>query len=334
MKFKTEHYREPILDADMGGLSSYITKDFLKYRYDNNCETSSEKLEIVITREEFKSAMKKWDLKLFELKPTISVIHNEHLLIVRKQYRDNLCDIEIFGDATLVAESFEYFQKTYNEKSPSIRWVYDNRGEFVKCSLNTTLLPVKEMYPFIEDDSLSDYYDRFMRSNSNILILIGPPGTGKTSFIRGLMNHTRADAVVSYDPQVLESDSLFANFISGDSADYFETYDDMYYSMESFLILEDADLFLSSRTDGNTMMHRFLNISDGIVSSKTKKLIFSTNLPSVGDVDPALVRSGRCFDVLHFRPLNGNELADLNSVFKLDKQFDPSERMVLSDYFS
>jgi hypothetical protein len=33
-------------------------------------------------------------------------------------------------------------------------------------------------------------------------------------------------------------------------------------------------------------------------------MIFSTNLPSIRDVDSALVRPGRCFDILTFDTLN------------------------------
>lgn len=332
-KMKNDFYKEPALDADMGALSPYITKDFLKYRYDNDLETCSEKLEILISRKSFKDLASKWDLKLFEIKSTIIILKNDDLMIAYRQYRDNLSDVEIYGQCDLVKEAYEYFKNSYDEKTPSIRWVHDSKGESVKCSLNTSLLPVIEMYPFINSHSLSGYYDDFMNSNSNILILIGPPGTGKTSFIRGLMNHTRGDAVVSYDPAVLESDTLFAGFISGsDDQYYFE--DDDYMSTETFLILEDADLFLSSRAEGNTMMHRFLNISDGIVSARHKKLIFSTNLPSISDIDTALTRNGRCFDVINFRPLYGPELEKLNQVYQVDKQFNQESRMVLSDFFS
>jgi len=52
------------------------------------------------------------------------------------------------------------------------------------------------------------------------------------------------------------------------------------------------------------MMHRFLNVGDGLVTTRGKKMIFSTNLPSIQDIDPALVRPGRCFDILTFAPLS------------------------------
>ena len=54
-------------------------------------------------------------------------------------------------------------------------------------------------------------------------------------------------------------------------------------------------------------MHKFLNVGDGLVTTRNKKMIFSTNLPSINDIDPALVRPGRCYDILHFAELNQDE---------------------------
>ena len=58
-------------------------------------------------------------------------------------------------------------------------------------------------------------------------------------------------------------------------------------------------------------MHRFLNVGDGLVTTKGKKMIFSTNLPSIRDIDSALVRPGRCFDILTFSALDEAEAAKL-----------------------
>ena len=58
---------------------------------------------------------------------------------------------------------------------------------------------------------------------------------------------------------------------------------------------EDADYILKPRADGNDNLHRFLTIADGVVRSQGRKIIFSTNLPNIGDLDDALIRPGRCF---------------------------------------
>lgn len=329
---RPSYYKEPTVDSDSGAIAPYVVKDFIKSRVDADIETFSEELEISISKEDVAKLAAMWDLKVFEIKNNISILRNDNMLIIRSHYRDNYSEIEIFGSYREVKEARSYFRNNFKGKVPTIKWVFNERGDCVKCGLNTDRLPVVEMYPFLNSDSLADYYDSFMKSSANILVLIGPPGTGKTSFIRGLMNHTNSDAVVSYDTGVLQNDNLFASFMS--NTDEYSWFDDDPTQGESFLVLEDADLLLSSRTDGNTIMHRFLNISDGIVSSPDKKLIFSTNLPSINDIDPALIRRGRCFDIVHFRPLDYQELNTLNNVFKLDRTFDKHEQLVISDYFN
>jgi ATP-dependent 26S proteasome regulatory subunit len=148
------------------------------------------------------------------------------------------------------------------------------------------------MYPFLKGEAVEDFYDRFLESDASILLLIGPPGTGKTTFIRGFLQHTKSSAIVTYDAAILEKDYVFAQFIENDT---------------NVMVMEDADTFLKARSEGNSMMHRFLNVGDGLVTTKGKKLIFSTNLPSIRDVDSALVRPGRCFDILHFDTLTQDE---------------------------
>ncbi len=71
--------------------------------------------------------------------------------------------------------------------------------------------------------------------------------------------------------------------------------------------MEDADHVMKPRADGNDHLHRFLTIADGVVRSQGRKIIFSTNLPNVGDLDEALVRPGRCFARLFVRRLTAAE---------------------------
>jgi hypothetical protein len=184
----------------------------------------------------------------------------------------------------------------FDEVSVYVSWVYHSDMSSITVPVDQTLLPVDEMYPFLNGETLDSYYQRFMESRANILILIGPPGTGKTSFIRGALVASASSAMVTYDQRILSEDRLFANFIESNS---------------STLVIEDADLFLSSRADGNEMMHKFLNVGDGLVTISGKKLIFSTNLPSINDIDEALLRPGRCFDVLHFGELDKSEATKL-----------------------
>ena len=203
-------------------------------------------------------------------------------------------DIKVMGRRDRVAETVTLLSDSLETVSVRVKWVYNAKGESVRLPIRNDNLPTDAFYPALRaSGGLIRYYDRYMESDSNILVLIGPPGTGKTSFIRGLLSHARSDAIISYDTAILSDDEIFADFMS-------ET--------ERFMVLEDADTFLASRgKGGNTIMHKFLNVGDGLLSTKGKKIVFSTNLPSVRDIDEALLRPGRCFDIIRFDRLSPDD---------------------------
>jgi hypothetical protein len=233
---------------------------------------------------------------IIELSESNGIIITEGANFIRYDANSNSITARMYGDAEFNATIAALLQENFEVVTSYIEWVYSSDGNSVNVPLNTERLPMQEMYPFLEEEPLASYYDRFLASQANILLLIGPPGTGKTTFIRGLLAHSNSSAIVTYDSAILEKDYLFARFIEDETG---------------VMVLEDSDNFLKARSDGNTMMHRFLNVGDGLVTTKGKKLIFSTNLPSIRDVDPALVRPGRCFDILNFAPLNGEQAAKL-----------------------
>jgi len=48
-----------------------------------------------------------------------------------------------------------------------------------------------------------------------------------------------------------------------------------------------------------------------VVRAQSRKIIFSTNLPNIGDLDDALIRPGRCFARLTIRELDVSETRNL-----------------------
>jgi len=144
------------------------------------------------------------------------------------------------------------------------------------------------------------FIDRYLASPEAVLVLQGPPGTGKTRLIRAILGEMSrrmpaeemASAMYTGELKALAADELFVKFITG-------THD--------AFVVEDADHLLKPRADGNEHLHRFLTIADGVVRAQGRKIIFSTNLPNVGDLDEALVRPGRCFAHLQVRKLSAAE---------------------------
>ena len=182
------------------------------------------------------------------------------------------------------------------EKLAKIRWWYrdgDGRAkthDFYLPKLETKL--AAEFYPDMGDPY--QFMDEYLSSPASVLLLAGPPGTGKTTWLRHMISEHHLLAHVVYDEGLMQKDTLFQQFLFDKESD--------------IIVIEDADTILSPReSDGNKMMSRFLSISDGLIKLPNKKLVFTTNLSDFNKVDPALLRPGRCHAMVHTRPLNLSE---------------------------
>ena len=182
----------------------------------------------------------------------------------------------------------------------SIDWHFSaGKGELESASIEEMADDVLHdaAYPEIKG-GVRNFITRYLDAAETVLVLQGPPGTGKTRLIRAILGEISrrkgegAECLYTGDMRTLESDGIFVRFITG-------THD--------AFVVEDADHLLKPRADGNQHLHRFLTIADGVVRSQGRKIIFSTNLPNVGDLDEALIRPGRCFARVHVRTLTSAE---------------------------
>jgi hypothetical protein len=181
-----------------------------------------------------------------------------------------------------------------------IDWQFSNsRGTLVSTSFDEIAddVVMDEAYPHL-GAPVAQFIERYLSASETVLILLGPPGMGKTRLVRailGAMSRRKEDsamAMYTADKSALEGDEIFVDFITG---------------LHDAFVIEDADHLLQPRTDGNRNLHRFLMIADGVVRAQNRKIIFTTNLPNIGSIDEALLRPGRCFATIQMRPLAGKE---------------------------
>ncbi len=208
--------------------------------------------------------------------------------------------VDLVGDPASLAAFRSYFLtkiKEYQtkEKVSLLKWNFSSEH-----GVSSKVFQVKKdwvmdrsFYPWIPT-SLDEYYKAYLASKAQILVLYGIPGSGKTSFIRDFGCETGKNLLISYDMKVLTSDRTFVNHLTN--------------SIFNVIVIEDADdLLTSGRGDHNKVISKILNISDGLIKLPKKKLIFTTNLKNVSDIDPAIIRPGRCFDVMEFREMSRTE---------------------------
>lgn len=212
--------------------------------------------------------------------------------------QDDTISVGTYGDLTEAEAVTDWVKENFASVGAMISTAtgLNDRGEPTftgkYMTEESSKLALQAFYPWLSV-SLEDYYKAYMESDESVLVLFGPPGVGKSTFLRSLIMSGNYDTYLAYNKTVVSSPSLIGRFFRSSSA--------------KILAYEDIDNYLKSREDGNTLMSPILNASEGVVKHDHKKIVFSTNLPSINSIDPALMRKGRCFDILQFRELTPEE---------------------------
>lgn len=138
-----------------------------------------------------------------------------------------------------------------------------------------------------------------MKHNSKTCCPDCPDMVGRPAYFLGRPKECKnydssCKAMYTCSAEIIEEGALFIDFLT-------ESYD--------VLVLEDIDNHLRPRSDGNNAMYGLLSSSNGLLVStiNSKKIVLSTNLPGIDKIDEALVRPGRCFNIIQTRKLTWAE---------------------------
>ena len=187
-----------------------------------------------------------------------------------------------------------------------------------KLLKSTDLKDVSDLYyPFLDTKLL---FEQFCTGNENILILLGDAGIGKTKFANCLFKHLMENpSNIPYDKMenIPELDEQHFNICYVKSTDILsmdEFWRGLQKELPDFVVLDDLDYMLTKRDSEvmtsddakkNAFLNQLLSFTDGVQKNKTK-FIITTN-QHFEDVDTALLRKGRLFDILEFRKLKNDE---------------------------
>jgi hypothetical protein len=175
----------------------------------------------------------------------------------------------------------------------------------------------KDYYPYIDTDMM---FDQFFTGPENIFLIVGEPGLGKSKMSTLAIRHAYDNPdKLPYD-KMADSPGLeeqFINIVYVKSVDVLVN--DMFWrkieaDMIDIVVIDDLDYMLTRR-DGevrtaddirkNTFLNQFLSFTDGVVKSRTK-FIITTN-QAFDEIDSALLRKGRLFDIIELRRLHRSE---------------------------
>jgi len=173
------------------------------------------------------------------------------------------------------------------------------------------------------DQTIRDSIDK---EHKGIVILHGEPGTGKTSYIKWLIQSAKKRVI--FLPQNLVNELTSPGFISFV----------MNYCKNSILVIEDAESVLVSRgvissvTETNSAISNILNISDGLLSDIFNIQIIATLNCPLEQIDPALRRKGRIIAEYEFKKLSAKKARKLSQ--KLGHDMPIKEATLLTDIFN
>jgi SpoVK/Ycf46/Vps4 family AAA+-type ATPase len=148
-----------------------------------------------------------------------------------------------------------------------------------------------------------EWITRMSRHPSGLTILFGPPGCGKTSYLRALMTRLLGKAVFYFVP-VSEVEMLSnPRFVS-----FWMKETKRHQKKQKIAILEDAEELLLPRDGGSRdRVSNLLNIADGFLGDHLKLHVLATTNVPIGRLDPAIMRPGRLVGVREFRRLSREE---------------------------
>jgi len=225
-------------------------------------------------------------------------------------------------DKECVDVEFLDFILTKNE--PNIYILNNQYGEFIFSKFSVQL-PKPYDLNLNYGDGFEDISKKIANSlntnHSGLYMFHGPPGTGKSTYIKYLSSILNKDVI--FFPTGLVHNITNPEIINL-----------LVKKQNCVLVLEDAEKAIIKRESSSeaSLVSALLNITDGILGDVLKINVIVTYNCSRTEIDEALLRRGRLKADYSFEPLPKESVERLTKALKLD--IDVKGEMTLADIYN
>lgn len=242
-------------------LDEDIVKDNQKFVLSNGVQISSSKNEIILSSNYYKS-----DFLI------------NYVDTIKKKYKDNLYEPQ---NNTLLI-----FNHIKNHKFEEYNLVTEKNFNNIFFSNKQQLINVLDKFANHLDNP------RLELPQNLGLLFFGPPGCGKTSVIKALAQYTKRHLIMislklMNDPNHLKQ-AICSTIINSKHIQY----------SKSIIVIEDIDTVDVNRTNKDIDIGTLLNVIDGVIETKGRILIITSNHPD--KIDKAILRPGRIDHKIEF----------------------------------
>ena len=244
-------------------------------------------------------------------------------LTIEFEDRDDITEILDYGNK-IYCEN--YLDDDLEDYQTVTMYVYDenyweNNGKKKKRSIDSIYIPKKlknDLVNEFERFESKEYITRLTKlgiTRKKVLMLEGPPGTGKSSLIMSLASKLERDiAYFSFTPEITDT-KLIKSMQNAPN--------------DSIIVLEDIDCLFEERKVNDTNKNcvtfsALLNCLDGLICRDGMIVIATTN--HIDKLDPALIRSGRVDKVVSLTYMRKSEIHEMWIKFMENDYVEGSEK--------
>jgi hypothetical protein len=257
-------------------------------------------------------------------------------------YRDNLIRVDLNEEISLNSKVKEkctllfyfpvskecadkiFLEHILKNVEPSVYILNQEYGEFAFSKFSVMLpksidLDLNYGKGFKKTNNL--IIDSINNNHSGLYMFHGPPGTGKSTYIKYLSTVLKKDVI--FFPTAMVNSLTDPNIINL-----------LIRKQNCVLVLEDAEKAIIKRESNSeaSLVSTLLNMTDGILGDVLKLNIIVTYNCDRGDIDEALLRRGRLKAEHSFKLLDKEQAKKLINHLKLDIEVE--EDMSLADIYN